>query len=78
MSGNVWEFCYDRCATINGGDLGKDPLGPQEETGTKGRVMRGGSSHNYPASVTCASRNGLDFPPLLDNLGFRIAARLKN
>ena len=78
MSGNVWEFCYDRCVTINGGDLGKDPVGPQEETGTKGRVMRGGSSHNYPASVTCASRNGLDFPPLLDNLGFRIAARLKN
>ena len=78
MSGNVWEFCYDRCATINGGDLGKDPMGPQEETGTKGRVMRGGSAHNYPASVTCASRNGLDFPLSLDILGFRIAARLKD
>ena len=78
MSGNVWEFCYDRCATINGGDLGKDPLGPQEETGTKGRVMRGGSSQNYPATVTCASRNGLDFPLSLDIVGFRIAARLKN
>ena len=78
MSGNVWEFCYDRCATINEGDLGKDPLGPQVETGTKGRVMRGGSSHNAPMSVTCASRNGLDFPLSLDILGFRIAARLKD
>ena len=78
MSGNVWEFCYDRCATINEGDLGKDPLGPQVETGTKGRVMRGGSSQNYPATITCASRLGLDFPLSLDIVGFRIAARLKD
>ena len=78
MSGNVWEFCYDRCATINEGDLGKDPLGPQLENGTKGRVMRGGSSQNYPVTITCASRLGLDFPLSLDIVGFRIAARLKD
>ena len=77
MSGNVWELCYDWYSPLGEEDLGQDPTGGTEET-SKGRVMRGGSTHNYSQTVTVTSRNGLSFPPALDIVGFRIAYRLKS
>ncbi|MCK6690775.1 MAG: SUMF1/EgtB/PvdO family nonheme iron enzyme [Thermoanaerobaculia bacterium] len=73
MSGNVWEWCWDR--------YGSYPSGPQTnpvglDLGSR-RVRRGGSWFKSPADARTACRGY--FPPytLDDDLGFRLARSVK-
>ena len=71
MSGNVWEWCWDRYGTL------LNPL-PEDYSGASSgdrRVVRCGSWHGDADLVARASRS--DFIPDLSNyvLGFRLALR---
>jgi len=68
MSGNVWEWVWDRWGTIPT-TAQTNPTGPA--TGD-GRVLRGGSWFLTPAHVRSAHRDGTfpDFQSL--TLGFRL------
>ena len=76
MSGNVWEWCWDKWyGKVTNGDGGKasvtNPLGYSELSYL--RVGRGGSAESYAEDVTCFFRGSSD-PSCGYNLtGFRVA-----
>ena len=71
MSGNVWEWCFDRYGNIEAEDV-MDPLGA---TSGSGRVRRGGSWINYALSCVVGVRISIDPGYGGDFLGFRVACR---
>ena len=71
MSGNVWEWCFDRYGNIEAEDV-MDPLGA---TSGSDRVGRGGS-WNFIAKSCVVGVRLSDYPDIsLVNLGFRVACR---
>ena len=70
MSGNVWEWCYDRFGLYSAGEV-SDPTGPL--TGTT-RVARGGSWYNASADTSRSARRNEWAPSsLFTDFGFRLA-----
>ena len=70
MSGNVWEWCQDWLEVYPSGSM-TDPTGP--ETGTYGRVLRGGDYAGNDHWCRSSLRSGLN-PAYGDVfLGFRVA-----
>jgi formylglycine-generating enzyme required for sulfatase activity len=71
MSGNVWEWCYDRySSTYYAASPAADPSGPT--TGGE-RVERGGSWFNDPISLRTTMRNHFQSTMGNPNVGFRCA-----
>jgi formylglycine-generating enzyme required for sulfatase activity len=74
MSGNVWEWCYDRYVDSSGlgAGLKNNPAGPSAGLY---RVIRGGSWNSDASRCTISLRNGArPDPDVRDgNLGFRVA-----
>ena len=71
MSGNVWEWCWDRYGTLSN-PLPADYLGAASGSG---RVRRGGSWENGASNVARAYRVILYPDGSVDNLGFRVTCR---
>jgi uncharacterized repeat protein (TIGR02543 family) len=71
MSGNVWEWCWDRNGSVVGGEV-KDPVGP--DAGAT-RVIRGGSWSAYASSCAVAYRTVSNPDNWDGDLGFRVVAR---
>ena len=80
MSGNVWEWCFDRHnddpasndAAYKQGGIVTDPQGAASGSG---RVLRGGGWRNSAGDCTVGARNRYD-PGSRDYfLGFRLACR---
>lgn len=70
MSGNVWEWCWDRYdSDYYNNSSNRNPRGPS--TGSF-RVLRGGSWLNEPAGLRCAGRYGGSPDNLNFNIGFRL------
>ena len=67
MHGNVWEWCSDWSATLQGGT---DPVGPN---GGSRRVFRGGGWWDDPSGCRSALRNGSAPSNRNDRTGFRVA-----
>ena len=69
MSGNVWEWCYDRYNGSVGTGNVTDPTGPASGSY---RVVRGGSWDNGAYYGSVCSRS-YDYPSdRSNNLGFRV------
>jgi formylglycine-generating enzyme required for sulfatase activity len=68
MSGNVWEWCWDRYGNYPGGAQ-TDPRGPSAGAV---RVIRGGSWVNDAQYVRSASRSGGSLSARASNVGFRL------
>ena len=68
MSGNVWEWCYDRYGTIET-DSVTDPVGPASGNY---RVRRGGSWYGYADLASVSYRNGDNPDYRYSGLGFRV------
>ena len=73
MSGNVWEWCFDRYGNIEAEDV-MDPQGAPAASGSV-RVLRGGGWGNDAKDCVVGVR--YDFSPddCGDSLGFRLACR---
>lgn len=69
MSGNVWEWCWDRYG-VYPENPDKDYAGPKEE-GTF-RVVRGGSWNGYPGRCRVANRNRGDPDGRGNSIGIRL------
>ncbi len=73
MSGNVWEWCFDRYGSITAGsETEADPQGP--DSGWL-RVYRGGSCSNYAQNCSVGYRNYVTPDNRYSNLGLRLACR---
>ena len=71
MSGNVWEWCFDRYGAIESGDV-TDPTGAASGNY---RVGRGGSWSTIAGNCV-VGRRGIGDPGIsYDDLGFRLACR---
>jgi formylglycine-generating enzyme required for sulfatase activity len=68
MSGNVWEWCWDRHGDYPRSDLA-DPSGPSQGPN---RVIRGGSWSSDPRYARVASRNGIVPGYRVSTLGLRL------
>ena len=73
MSGNVWEWCWDKYCTDNTG-YGNDPDASGCESSH--RVLRGGSWFNTAEHCRSANRGSLSPSTHGLNLGFRLARSL--
>lgn len=71
MSGNVWEWVWDRSATYPTGSL-LDPTGPGSGDG---RAIRGCSWVSNASSCAVANRNSVNANQRLDVQGFRVVSR---
>jgi formylglycine-generating enzyme required for sulfatase activity len=69
MSGNVWEWCWDRYGSNYSGGSQTDPTGASVGSA---RVLRGGSWNYTAAYVRSACRNRNNPPFRTDSLGFRL------
>ncbi|MFO0001346.1 MAG: formylglycine-generating enzyme family protein [bacterium] len=67
MSGNVWEWCWDRYGDYGGAST--DPTGARSGPD---RVIRGGSWNNDPRIARVAYRNSGVPGPRGNNLGLRL------
>jgi formylglycine-generating enzyme required for sulfatase activity len=67
MSGNVWEWCWDRYGEYGGSST--DPVGAQSRDS---RVKRGGSWFNLPAYARVALRTGDTPDNRINSLGLRL------
>ncbi len=70
MSGNVWEWVWDRYATSYGRGTAVDPTGP---TVGPYRVLRGGSWDSAISTLRLASRFYLEPVEQRHDVGFRVA-----
>ena len=52
MSGNVWEWCYDRDGAVSTGEE-TDPLGSSSDSK---HIVRGGAWHNYAYGTSVCYR----------------------
>jgi formylglycine-generating enzyme required for sulfatase activity len=77
MSGNVWEYCWDRYGSI-GSEIVTDPTGPTSGA-TSNRVRRGGSYTQYASQCTVDSHNDQAWiPPATHSdvgTGFRVVCK---
>ena len=73
MSGNVWEWCFDRYGNIEAEDV-MDPQGAPAASGFN-RVLRGGSWYNGALGCVVGGRDYISPDRCLGNLGFRLACR---
>ena len=71
MSGNVWEWCFDRYGNIEAEDV-MDPLGA---TSGSSRVRRGGGWNVIALYCVVGGRIIVIPDSSYDNLGFRVACR---
>jgi len=69
MHGNVWEWCWDWMGAYPN-TAQTNPAGPASGTG---RMLRGGSWHNYGMGLRSAVRNSGSQPLRFSSMGFRIA-----
>ena len=71
MSGNVWEWCFDRYDNIEAGDV----TDPQGAAGGTSRVLRGGSWRDVAEGCVVGKRGG-SAPGSSDfNVGLRVVSR---
>jgi formylglycine-generating enzyme required for sulfatase activity len=63
MAGNVWEWCLNKY---------KQPNELEPDSGTEGRVLRGGSWDNSPGNTRSAFRLRLNPVSRDDHIGFRV------
>ena len=69
MSGNVWEWCWDRYGSISTSETVTDPCGASSGSY---RLIRGGSWYNY-AYYCSVSGRGNNLPDYRGyNNGFRL------
>ena len=73
MSGNVWEWCFDRYGNIEAEDV-MDPQGAPAASGSY-RVERGGSWNFVARNCVVGLRINLSPDDCYDFLGFRLACR---
>ena len=73
MSGNVWEWCFDRYGNIEAEDV-MDPQGAPAAS-VSGRVRRGGSWFNFANYCVVGFRINRNPGNSNFNLGFRVACR---
>jgi formylglycine-generating enzyme required for sulfatase activity/uncharacterized caspase-like protein len=73
MHGNVWEWCLDPWhSNYNGAPTHGSVWDASNDSGSKYRLMRGGSWYSHPGGCRSANRNVSD-PAFQDgNLGFRV------
>ncbi|EPF28595.1 hypothetical protein HMPREF9195_01291 [Treponema medium ATCC 700293] len=71
MSGNVWEWCFDRYGNIEAEDV-MDPQGAPAASGS-GRVLRGGCWRNDAEGCVVGFRISFNPDISYDDLGFRVA-----
>ena len=69
MSGNVWEWCWDRTGTVSTGSE-TDPTGASSES--TNRVCRGGAWDNYAYYPNVCRRNALPPGGSYTNIGLRV------
>ncbi|MBQ9494419.1 MAG: SUMF1/EgtB/PvdO family nonheme iron enzyme [Treponema sp.] len=74
MSGNVWEWCWDRYAVYGTGQV-TDLVGA--DSGIN-RVFRGGSWSTAMRSCAASCRNSIQPDQHFDDLGFRTVRSLPN
>ena len=76
LSGNVWEWCYDRFGTVNKGEE-TDPTGAASGSD---RVSRGGSWANYDASIASVFQRACGHPNGSSGsfIGFRVVRPSSN
>jgi len=68
MSGNVWEWCWDRYGTYSEGTQDN----PRGATSGSSRVLRGGSWTGYSGFMRSASRGATSHQHRYDYVGFRV------
>ena len=71
MSGNVWEWCFDRYDNIEAGDV----TDPQGAASGGNRVLRGGGWFNDAEHCVVGRRSYDYFNKSHDYLGYRVACR---
>lgn len=74
MSGNVWEWCWDKWGDIPAGERVTDPRG---SASGGNRVSRGGAWSYYACSCVVSYRDFVDPACGLHYLGFRVCRSLR-
>ena len=74
MSGNVWEWCWDKWGDIPAGERVTDPCGTASG---RTRVSRGGAWCYYACSCVVSYRDFVDPSCSLHYLGFRVCRSLR-
>lgn len=69
MSGNAWEWCYDRADNYSA-DAQVDPVGPAEGTS---RILRGGSAASRWDACRVTNRSFMPAKNIKGTFGFRLA-----
>ena len=76
MHGNMWEWCLDWFQTNLGTAAVTDPQGPTSQSGTYGRVFRGGGFQSEAQDCRSARRSAKAADTGDMNNGFRVALHL--
>jgi formylglycine-generating enzyme required for sulfatase activity len=75
LHGNVWERCADEYAPYTSYEL-IDPVGNDEYSDNRSRILRGGSWCDYPRLCRAAFRYGGEAAARSNGVGFRVCFRL--